>query len=185
MSETDRLLRSMREIVLTFFPRERFRGWYEFTVTAQNDNHVDLRPTSVSEGLSDIPSVPFRAGTPGGKGELQVGSRVLVSFINGDQSRPFLGFVEGPDGGGFIPLNAALDASQKVEIGASAQTVEIAGGAQFVALENLVKSELQSIEAALKSHTHKGVTNGGGSTDASLDVAYVAGDVKATKTKVT
>jgi hypothetical protein len=117
---SDRALRALKEIVLTFFPKERFRGNYEFTVTAQNDNKVDLRPTSVAEGLSDIPGVPFRSGAPGAKGELQAGTRVLVAFVNGDQSRPFIGWVEGPDGGGFLPLHAVLDAQQTVKIGPSA-----------------------------------------------------------------
>jgi hypothetical protein len=125
----------MREIVLTFFPKERFRGCYEFTVTAQNGNNVDLRPVSQAEGLADIPGVPFRSGAPGAKGELQAGTRVLVSFVNGDQARPFIAWVEGPDGGGFLPLHAVLDAQQTVKIGPSAtDNVEVGAAANEIRL---------------------------------------------------
>lgn len=56
------------------------------------------------------------------------------------------------------------------------------GSTNFVALANLVKSELDAIQTALTSHTHSGVTAGAASTGAS-NSSYTASDVAASKVK--
>lgn len=116
----ERLMRSIAEVVRAVFPREFYRGLYEYRVDSQSGNTVDLRPVDASLGLPNpLPKVAFRSGAPGAKGELQGGTTVLVGFVNSDPGRPFVAFVEGPDGSGFVPLTAALDAQQELVLGES------------------------------------------------------------------
>jgi len=129
-----RLMRAIAEVVRAVFPLEFYRGLYEYRVDSQSGNTVDLRPVDASIGLPNpLPSVAFRSGAPGAKGELQGGTTVLVGFVNSDPGRPFIAFVEGPDGSGFVPLTAALDAQQELVLGEScAGDVKIAGAHAYV-----------------------------------------------------
>lgn len=180
----DRALGALRSLVTGAMWRTDYHRVLEYKVNSVSAGYCDLTPMRTSLGLPDLSNIPMRPGIPGGGGDPQVGSSALVAFLDGEPTRPVILAFEGESGNGWKPTTARLNASSKVEVGKDANTVELAGGAQFLALENLVKAQLDSIQSALTTHTHSGVTAGAGVTGPS-NSAYVAGQVKATKTKGT
>lgn len=122
---------------------------------------VDVQPDD--KRLPGLQGVPLRLGIPEATAQVALGSRVLVGFENGDPAKPYA---------------AAWDA-------ASLTTLTIGGGADYVALATLVKAELQAIRTAFNTHVHSGVTTGPGSSAVPVVAMGPAGDVKATKVKVT
>jgi hypothetical protein len=74
------------------------------------------------------------------------------------------------------------DDGPQIHLDSSLITIGDLAGAQFIALANLVLSELQAIQAQLTAHTHTGVQPGAGVTGASSST-YVAGAVAATQAK--
>ncbi len=175
------LIAAVRAIIDQLYPNLRFMGDHEYQAASdQSGSFVDLRPVNTQAGLPQLPKVPFR-GAPGVAGELKSGTRVVLRFVNSDPGQPYIAAVEGRDQGSFVPLNLRVDAEGTLYAGESADLVSIAGGAQFVALANLVKTE---IEAAINGHVHDGVTTGSGSTG-NATPPYVAGDVAAEKVKAT
>lgn len=92
------------------------RSW-EYRVRRYAGGFVDVAPVSKRYGLPAVNSLPLYSGVPGGFGEPKVGSSVLVSFVNGEPSRPFVACVEGPWGGSFVPATCGLDATGDVDLG--------------------------------------------------------------------
>jgi hypothetical protein len=88
----------------------------------QSGDFVDARPTAIDLGLPDLRRLPFR-GVAGITGQLLKGTRVLVSFVNGDPGRPFIIAAEGPDGGGFLPATISIDAAGDVSLGGGTNRV--------------------------------------------------------------
>jgi hypothetical protein len=90
------------------FPWLRYaRGPFEFRVVTQSEELLDLQPVLASIGLDDLHGVVVRPGIPGVRADVALGSRVLVSFVHADPSRPVVVGFEDPDSDGFVPT--ALD----------------------------------------------------------------------------
>jgi hypothetical protein len=181
---TDRLLGPFRRLVRAAMRPTDYYRLAEYKVSKVDTGYLDIRPMRTGVGLPELTNVPTRAGVPGGGGDPVVGSSVLVAFADGVPTRPMIVSYDGEAANGWKPTKSRLNATTLVEIGKDAASVEIAGGSQYVALANLVKSELQSIAAALVSHTHSGVQTGAGSSGGS-NSTYSAGDPRASKTKAT
>lgn len=84
----DRFLKALRAIVREMFPRLDFFGVYEFTVQSTGSNTADLVPTDTTLGLPSMVTVPLRL--PTFRATLSTGSTAIVTFVNGDPSRPFV-----------------------------------------------------------------------------------------------
>lgn len=98
---------ALETAVLRLFPWLRYaRGPFEFRVVTQTAELLDLQPVLSSLGFDDIEGVPVWGGVPGMRTDVELGSRVLVSFINADPSRPvvvgFEGALEGDETGRLI-----------------------------------------------------------------------------------
>lgn len=66
----------------------RFHKQYPCTVQAQSGQTLDLKPDDESlEGLG-LGAVPLRVGLPGWEIEVPQGARVMLSFDEGDPSKP-------------------------------------------------------------------------------------------------
>lgn len=149
-------------------PWRKYRGVTEYRVGALESNRLSLQPVRSITGMPFLSRVPMWPGVAGAFATVAIGSRVLVGFIDSDPSRPYVAAFEDVDGEGFVPT-----------------LIKLGGGAQFVALANLVSSELSSIATALSSHTHPGVMAGAGVTGPPAVPPYSAGPVAATKVKAT
>lgn len=98
---------------------------YEYRVVSQAGAAVDLQIVRKASGLPDLARVYARPGAAGHKATYTPGGPVLVAFVEGDATRPFIlaaGVVGAP---GTIPTNAELDATGTLRIGRSASEVVV------------------------------------------------------------
>jgi hypothetical protein len=112
------------DLAREFFPRLTFFGVYEFRVVRQTlvpdtttGGTLEIEPVDPSIGLPELATVPMRPGLAGSKVGLQIGTLVLVGFVNGDPGRPYVLAYEDVFGGGFLPIETSIDASDKIKIG--------------------------------------------------------------------
>jgi len=104
--------------VLRVLPWLRYaRGPFEYRVVDQAGERLTLQPVRVSLGMPDLDRVVMHPGLPGGRADVQLGSRVLVQFIEGDPSRAVVTGFEDAEGGGFVPDR--LDLCTELEAGVS------------------------------------------------------------------
>lgn len=141
---------------------------------------VDVE-SELPDVIPGLTAVKIRS-VPGLRIEVAQGQRVLVGFEGGDPSQPYAA-IEWANNSQLV--KATWDVTGIVQVGT--------GSAQFVALENLVKTELTNIKTmldglktTLNAHTHSGVTAGGGVTGPLVTAnasTYTVGEVKATQLK--
>lgn len=86
-----------------------FAPW-EYRVVLRSGERLDLQAVRVSSGMPDLRNVRIRPGLAGGRAHPKLGSTVLVSFVNGDPSRPVVTAFDEQDGAGWIPDEIALQA---------------------------------------------------------------------------
>lgn len=128
--EQDRLLANVLELVRSEFPKATYQGTYEYAVQAiaADGSTADLSPTDTTLTLPSIVKCPVRLSTATAK--LSTGSLVLVAFVNGNPARPAI-------------------------VGGSGVTeLDLAGGADFVALASLVAADLATLKTAFNVHVH-------------------------------
>lgn len=130
-------LDSFRAILEQVDPDRAYRGVTEYRVVTRAGNRLNLQPIRTGTGMPDLERVPVRPGVGGCHAELALGSRVLVAFIDSDPARPCVVGAEEDDGDGFLPTR-----------------LDLAGGADFVALAASVLTELQSIKNQHNLHVH-------------------------------
>lgn len=128
MSDLDRLVRAFRTAVRESVPQLGYLGAYEYRVAAESGDRRDLQVVERGLGLPDLVRVPARPGVAGAKAELSVGAMVLVSFANGDPTRPFVAFLEAPGGAGYLPITSTIDATNAVRVGETATDVHLGRG---------------------------------------------------------
>lgn len=128
-----RLADAIRAVIRELFPHLELLGPKEYRVAAVHSAgaFVDATPVDGTLGLPPISRVPF-LGAPGLAAEVQLGSRVLVQFVDASPAKPVVTATEGADGSGFVPTSARLDASGTVRIGEHATLVDIGSGAESV-----------------------------------------------------
>lgn len=180
-SDRSPLASAVRAIINAMLPNLRFMADLEYEVASQSNNFVDLRPTDKQAGLPDLTKVPFR-GAPGVAGELTAGTKVVVRFVNSDPGRPYIAAVEGRHEPSFVPTTLRMNASGTAYVGESASTVELAGGAQWAALANLVEQHFAARDNIFNNHVH---VESGSTTDPPSVPITATPDVKASKVKVT
>lgn len=114
---SSRAATAMRDIIEQLDPERRFRGVTEYRVVTIEGKRVNLQPVRVSTGMPDLRRVLARPGVPGAYGMALLGSRVLVGFVDSDESRPYVASFEDAEGEGFAPTNVSLDAVLDVKLG--------------------------------------------------------------------
>lgn len=168
-NDSDRLTRGLTSFVRSIVGAQLDTlALYPARVVAQNaDGTLELKPDDPRwPGFS---KVPIRLGIPGATVKLTAG-RVLLGFAGGDPQSPIAELWEG---------------------GATVTEIALAGGAQYVALGQDVRDELDDIRTKFASHTHvltiAAATGSGGTGTAAVTTATLAAakTVKATKVKAT
>jgi hypothetical protein len=163
-------IESLRRLLEALDPDRKFRGVTEYRVVTLSGSLLNLQPVRrASSGMPDLQRVPVRPGVAGCEATVALGSRVLVGFVDSDAARPYVAGFEDADGAGFLPT-----------------MIELAGGADFVALAASVSTQLSTLKNAI---TGAGVTpaDGGLAFKTALLASLAAwpGSVAATKVKAT
>lgn len=127
IATSSKLLDAYRKMLDQLDPDRAFRGTFEYRVVSLTGNRANLQPVLVSTGMPDLQRVPVRPGLSGAKSTLALGSRVLVTWVNADPSRPEVVAFEDADGEGFRPVITEIDAQTFVRLGAGALPVVRAG----------------------------------------------------------
>jgi hypothetical protein len=83
---TSRRVDAMRRIFEALFPDLKYRGLYEFRVVTQTGERLNLQPVRAAIGMPELAQVPVRPGMAGLRANVTLGERVLVSFVDADQS---------------------------------------------------------------------------------------------------
>lgn len=120
ISTVNRRLAAFRRILEQLDPGRPFRGFYEYRIVSQEDERLNLQPVRVSVGMPDLQRVTVRPGIPGTKATHMLGARVVVGFIDGAPTQPFVAAFEDADGDGFSPLVLELNASTGINLGTGA-----------------------------------------------------------------
>ena len=107
---TDRLLNAFRKLLRAEDPNRTYRGISEYLVGNVTSTSADATPTDTSLSLPAILRIPLRSGLVGETAKLTVGKTCLVSFINGDPTRPFIFSAD-------VPQTATMDATQQITVG--------------------------------------------------------------------
>ncbi len=134
MSDFDRVKKHLAAVVeILVGKRLDYSALYPAKVVRQSGNLLEVIPEDDRIKGNGMASVPIRHGLPGVTVEVSQGARVRIGFENQDPKKPF----------------AAL-----FDTDAAFVTVCIGSNAEFVALANLVKSELDNIQTKYDLHTH-------------------------------
>lgn len=88
----------------------RYFAPWEYRVVRRSGERLDLQAVRVSSGMPDLRNVRIRPGLAGGRAHPMLGSTVLVSFIDGDPSRPVVTAFDEQDGPGWVPDEIAVQA---------------------------------------------------------------------------
>jgi hypothetical protein len=117
---------ALAKILAALDPGAQFRGTFEYRVVTQSGERLNLQPVRSRSRLPDLARVPVRAGVPGVKALHALGSKVLVSFLDADPSRPAVVGFDSPDQPGWHPIQLLLgDAPQ---LGVARQTDPVIAG---------------------------------------------------------
>lgn len=138
---TSRQLDALRRIFLALFPEQRYRGTFEYRVTTQDGERLNLQPVRVASGMPSLARVPVRPGVAGARADVQLGELVLVSFADADPSRPNVIAHDAPDAPGWLP-----------------ELVEIGDGGDFVALKGAVDAIQTNLDTMASFNTPWGPT---------------------------
>ena len=136
MPDLDRIKRSLASFIDAIMSRVDYHAMYPAKVVSQSGTTVDVVVDDARFG--SITKVPLRTFAPDVVITVSPNARVLIGFENGKPSEPY----------------AALWQSGAIV------SVAIAGDTDAAALA----SRVDQLELAVTSHTHSGVTPGGGST---------------------
>jgi hypothetical protein len=114
-----RFIRLIQSIVRETFPNYTFLSKYRYRIIQMSEHKLELQAVSKANGLPDTLPIPVWPGMSGLSAKFTPGSQVLVSFIEGSPTMPYVEAFEDRDGAGFLPLNLMLDATNGVVIGTS------------------------------------------------------------------
>lgn len=115
------LLTSLRRLQAAIQPTAPLSLLYRYRVVEMDGARVRLQVVRSATGLPDTLPIDLAPGAPGVSAALAEGSTVLVSFIEGDASLPVVTHFERPGQPGFLPVSLAIDASDTIRIGETAQ----------------------------------------------------------------
>jgi hypothetical protein len=125
-SAPGRRARAWAQIIDAVIPGARFRGVFEYRIVTQAGERLNLQPVRSRTDLPDLARVPVRAGVPGVKALHKPGAQVLVSFIDGDPSRPAVVGFDDPEQPGWMPLQLLF--GEGATLGVARQTDPVIAG---------------------------------------------------------
>lgn len=102
-ASTSRAARAFRRMVEASLPRIRFLGAYEYRIVTLEGERLNLQPVRVAAGMPDLRRVRAWPGASGVRATPALGSRVLVTWVDGDPARPVVVAYEDAEGEGFAP----------------------------------------------------------------------------------
>lgn len=130
---TGKLLATLRALVREMTAHTDYHALIRYrVVSVAPDKRLRLQIVRKASGFPDVLPISIVPGLPGGKGEPAAGAIVLVSFIEGDPSMPIVTHFSRPDDPKFLPVNASLDATGTLELGASAALTALGSGSEVV-----------------------------------------------------
>lgn len=106
-AHANRRARALGAILDALDPWRRYRGTFEFRVVTQSGDRLNLQPVRAASGLPDLARVPMRL-PPGVRADYTPGALVLVTFVDGDPSRPCVISGDAPDAPGWMPVALEL-----------------------------------------------------------------------------
>ncbi len=121
-----RRARALARLMAAIDPAAPWRGVYEYRVVSQSGERLNLQPIRSRAALPDLARVPVRAGAPGVKATYLPGMAVLVSFLDGDPTRPAVTGFDAPDSPGWMPLE--LDLGGPLALGVARLTDAVQAG---------------------------------------------------------
>lgn len=168
-ASTSRRLAALRALFDAFDPDRNYRAIWEYRVVDKEGKRLTLQPIRKSTGMPDLRRVRVMAGISGAEQDVELGSRVLVTFIDANPAMPIVVAFEDPEGDGFVPI-----------------LLKLAGGDDFVALAGKVAAQLSALKTALTGAVIVPL-DGGASFKASLLTALGSwpASVAASKVKAT
>lgn len=83
-----RRIQALARLLDALDPGRRFRGSFEYRISTQEGERLNLQPVRSRSDLPDLARVPVRAGLPGVKATYAPGAQVVVTFLDGDPTRP-------------------------------------------------------------------------------------------------
>ena len=103
LSDGSRPRSALRRIIWAMQVADRYRGIWEYRITEQTGERLDLQPVRVSAGMPDLRHVRARPGVPGVSADHAIGSKALVAFVNAEPGRPVVVGFDDADAAGFMP----------------------------------------------------------------------------------
>lgn len=149
---TDRTLEAVRRLVLHITRPHWFHGVYEYRVASVSGGYLDVVPADSRAGLPDLGNVPMRVGSPGGGGDPAEGSSVLVGFINGDATRPYVCGYEGEGLDGWVPDVARLTSSGRVFVGGAEPSNPATATGRFIRWGDQIPHPVSGVPLSLVPH---------------------------------
>lgn len=132
-----RIRGSLLALIRAAFPRIDYYGFYRAKVAKQSADllRVDVQPDDPRvPGMGDI---PLRHGLPGIKVQVAIGAYVLIGFMGGDPSKPYV---------------------HCWEAGESVALLQLAGTTPIARLGDAVSISLSSLQSCLDArYSHGGV----------------------------
>ncbi len=127
-----RLGRAITALVQALTNKYEYHALVRYRVVIMIADRVALQSVHASKGWPDQIPLSILPGISGWKAKIQIGSEVLVAFVEGDPTQPVVvGFVGKSDPGG-IPIDAELDSFGDPKLYESAISVQIASGSDPV-----------------------------------------------------
>lgn len=133
IAPSTRRLVALRRLIEQLDPRRRFRGTYEYRVVQQQGERLTVQPVRVSIGMPSLQRVFVRPGVSGARSDVALGTRVLVTFVDAEPSRPTVVGFEDAEGTGFLPTQTDIDATAALNIGETAIVTKLADGTLGIA----------------------------------------------------
>jgi hypothetical protein len=112
---SSRLLSALGRIVEQLTARYRFAGSYSYRVVAQDGDRLDLQPERSAAAMPWLSRVRPRY-FPGLRVDHQLGSLVVVQFLDSDPARPVVTGGDDPESEGWLPETVRIDADGDVEV---------------------------------------------------------------------
>lgn len=108
--ELDGFTRAVREAL----PCLDYQALYEYEVVEQHGDKLDVRPIDKRFGFPVVLRAVMLPGLAGSTPKLKTRARVLVGWVNGDPTRPFVSHYEATSGAGGTPDEVAVQAGDIV-----------------------------------------------------------------------
>lgn len=128
---------------------------YNYVVSGMVGDRVSVVPDIIN-GLTmpSISPISVWAGMSGMKANLTPGTKVLMGFIGGDKTKPYIAAFEPPENNSWRPAELDLDALLQLAIGTQCPSISLGGdataGALPIALAPPIVTALTALSTALK-----------------------------------